>query len=498
MSTNVTKENLQEFATKLHAKNKTIFATKTDVGTPLVATTAAGMTDTTKIYVYTGSETGYTAGNWYYYNGSAWASGGVYNAEAIETDTTLSVSGMAADAKAVGDEFAKDLWGVPLAVREAIYTLLNSAAYATTGLTDEIAVVENWAEEVYSLSLSAATLSLNQDTPQLVVATVVPSTASVSWSSSDTDVATVNAGVVTGVSNGTCVITATAGSLSATCEVTVSGFATLSSISAVYTQSGTVYDTTPLNDLKTDLVVTATYSDSSTVTITSYSLSGTLTVGTSTITVTYQDKTTTFNVTVSLCLDDIAYGTLTYRDIFITNNIIALGDFETPMTIDSTWRHADSLWTYKSNAGSPVQSTEASSSPTHSLKCFGTGSTQIAYSNSTGTISAGSYLCCIAVKVDRYVAGNAGIQAGTPIQNYVERVTFGMQEVTDGFVPCVEILNVAADRLGMFTYIGTMSSANCDAYIDDVVITPVPSGLSKADALTLYGNYLDIIKGMAV
>ena len=33
-------------------------------GYPLTAATAADMTDTTKIYVYTGSETGYTFGDW--------------------------------------------------------------------------------------------------------------------------------------------------------------------------------------------------------------------------------------------------------------------------------------------------------------------------------------------------------------------------------------------------------------------------------------------------
>lgn len=75
----------------------------------------------------------------------------------------------------------------------------------------------------------------------------------------------------------------------------------LVSISAVYTQSGTVYDTDSVDDLKNDLVVTAHYSDSSSETIPSsaYTLSGSLTVGTSTITVTYEDKTTTFNVVVS-------------------------------------------------------------------------------------------------------------------------------------------------------------------------------------------------------
>ena len=75
--------------------------------------------------------------------------------------------------------------------------------------------------------------------------------------------------------------------------------ADLVSISAVYTQSGTVYDTDTLDSLKADLVVTATYDDSSTQIVTTYTLSGTLEAGTSTITVSYGGKTTTFNVTVS-------------------------------------------------------------------------------------------------------------------------------------------------------------------------------------------------------
>ena len=73
------------------------------VYSPLVAATAAAMTDTTKVYVYTGSETGYTSGHWYYYNGTAWADGGVYNSTAFNTDATLSHQGEAADAKATGD-----------------------------------------------------------------------------------------------------------------------------------------------------------------------------------------------------------------------------------------------------------------------------------------------------------------------------------------------------------------------------------------------------------
>lgn len=72
-------------------------------GSPLTAQTAAGMTDHTRVYVYTGSETGYTAGHWYYWDGTQWADGGIYNSVAVNTDTTLTLSGVAADAKATGD-----------------------------------------------------------------------------------------------------------------------------------------------------------------------------------------------------------------------------------------------------------------------------------------------------------------------------------------------------------------------------------------------------------
>ena len=230
-------------------------------------------------------------------------------------DSTLAISGAAADAKKVGDEIStvKDglntvkndiselIVGVPTTVRQAIKTLLESGAYADTGLTDEMAVVSSWASQVTAITLNQSSISISGATTSQLTATTTPSGGTVTWSSSNTSVATVSSnGLVTGVANGTAIITATSGDVSATCSVAVSGIATLSSISAVYTQSGTVYDTTPLDSLKTDLVVTATYSDSSSSTVpsTDYTLSGTLTVGTSAVTVSYGGKTTSFNVVV--------------------------------------------------------------------------------------------------------------------------------------------------------------------------------------------------------
>ena len=73
----------------------------------------------------------------------------------------------------------------------------------------------------------------------------------------------------------------------------------LASISCVYTQTKVVYVGDSLDSLKSDLVVTAHYTDSTTAVVTDYVLSGSLTKGTSTITVTYGGKTATFTVTVS-------------------------------------------------------------------------------------------------------------------------------------------------------------------------------------------------------
>ena len=107
-------------------------------GSPLVASTAAGMTDHTRVYVYTGSETGYTAGHWYYWNGSAWTDGGVYNSVAVNTDTTLSLTGVAADAKSVGDGLANlksDLNCVPIAKIDGGYIALNGSTADVTNPT---------------------------------------------------------------------------------------------------------------------------------------------------------------------------------------------------------------------------------------------------------------------------------------------------------------------------------------------------------------------------
>lgn len=63
-------------------------------GAPKAVSQVSSMTDKTKNYVYTGTESGYTPGNWYYWSGTAWTSGGTYQAAGIG-DKTVTASKLA-------------------------------------------------------------------------------------------------------------------------------------------------------------------------------------------------------------------------------------------------------------------------------------------------------------------------------------------------------------------------------------------------------------------
>lgn len=129
-----------------------------------VANTAAEMTDTSVIYVYTGSETGYTAGNYYFYDTSLtqWVSGGQYQSTVPSIDSTLTVQGAAADSAKVGQEISDlksqiaQLEAIPRSVKLAMDTLFQNVAMKDDAVySDEYAVFHAWASAVKLLSISA-------------------------------------------------------------------------------------------------------------------------------------------------------------------------------------------------------------------------------------------------------------------------------------------------------------------------------------------------------
>ena len=144
--------------------------------------------------------------------------------------------------------------------------------------------------------------------------------------------------------------------------------------------------------------------------------------------------------------NSIAVGTKTYKDIFVTGNLIPDGDFENGLA-----------WVDTIN-GAPVISTDACCSKAHSLKCFGTASANI---RTTVTVPAANVLVCMAkVRVDRYSAGYAGIQR--------DGVNYAVSAVTDGFVTAYGKATTLGQAVHYF--FGTFTSANADAYIDDAVV----------------------------
>lgn len=190
--------------------------------------------------------------------------------------------------------------GAPQEVREAIYTLLSKAAYTETGLTDELAIVQAWAAEPPSVTNNLTHVTNSNTATMLEQGASYTGTLTADTGYTLGSVTVTMGGVditATVYSSGTITIPSVTGDI----VITATAVVAVASLSAVYTQSGTVYDTYVLDTLKADLVVTATYSDSSTATIpsTDYTLSGTLEAGTSTITVSYGGKTATFNVTVT-------------------------------------------------------------------------------------------------------------------------------------------------------------------------------------------------------
>jgi hypothetical protein len=227
----------------------------------------------------------------------------------VVIDDTLSVAGAAADAKATGDAIdelksAIDDAGLTDEAKEALlacfanvawigddgqdyYDALEEALYNTTW-----AITNNLTNCTTSNEATAVTKGGAYSATITASAGYVMTGATVSITMGGNDI------TATAYSNGVISIPAVTGAL----VITISAAAkTVSSITAVYAPSGTVYDTDTLDSLKDDLVVTATYDDTSTEVIPAadYTLSGSMSHGTQTITVTFSGATTTFTVTIS-------------------------------------------------------------------------------------------------------------------------------------------------------------------------------------------------------
>ena len=178
----------------------------------------------------------------------------------------------------------------------------NKSATCSVTVTKNVVAVE-------SITLDKSSLELNEGETATLVATVKPDNATnktVTWSSSRTSVATVDAnGKVTAVAEGTATITAKAGDKTATCSVTVKKntvaveSVTLDKSSLELTEGETATLTATVKpDNATNKTVTWSSDKTSVATVDANGKVTAVAEGTATITAKAGDKTATCSVTV--------------------------------------------------------------------------------------------------------------------------------------------------------------------------------------------------------
>ena len=169
---------------------------------------------------------------------------------------------------------------------------------------------------VESITLNKAELNLEPGGTETLVATVAPENATdktVTWSTSNAEVATVAEGKVTAVKEGEATITAKAGEKSATCKVTVkNGVVAVESVSLNKTtlsltkgQSETLTATVK-PDNATDKAVTWSSGDATTASVSQSGLVTALKSGKVTITAKAGEKSATCEVTITTPVESVS------------------------------------------------------------------------------------------------------------------------------------------------------------------------------------------------
>lgn len=191
--------------------------------------------------------------------------------------------------------------GLSQTEKNLILTLFSKAAYAESDAESAYDALEAmWASSTKTITYNLSHVSSSNSTASIENGQSYTTTLTATGSYTLNTVTVTMGGVditSTAYSSGTVSIPSVTGNI----VITATAVLQAQSITATYTQSGTVYDTATLDSLKADLVVTANYSGGTSETVPSsdYTLSGTLTEGTSTITVSYAGLTDTFSVTVT-------------------------------------------------------------------------------------------------------------------------------------------------------------------------------------------------------
>ena len=177
--------------------------------------------------------------------------------------------------------------------------------------------------------------------------------------------------------------------------------------------------------------------------------------------------------TENLTLDTLAWENLTYRNIFIENNLAYVNGFN-EKTFDP----------FKQNTGKNEITDEAFYTAPYSLSVKGNTSQQL-----KGYFllpEESSYFVASKVNCARYVQGTLGV--------CLYSTSVGVKSVTEGFVTAADIITERKDA-GVF--LGSFHSADLDGYVDDPVVINMAifeTSPSLDEMKFLYETYVTIEK----
>ena len=252
--------------------------------------------------------------------------------------------------------------GKVTAVKEGTATITAKAGDQTA--TCKV-TVKNSFVEVTSITLDKTTLSLKVNQEETLTATVKPDDATdktVTWTSSNNDIATVKDGKVKGIKNGTATITAKAGNKTAKCTVVVAkGTIAVTSITldktslSLKVNQEETLTATVKPDNATDKTVTWTSSNTAVATVNDGKVKG-IKAGTAVITAKAGSKSAKCNVTVTADAAPVInlgsssatitgavsmnYGTVSFSIENVTGNVIP-----EVTSSDDSWLHIESIST---------------------------------------------------------------------------------------------------------------------------------------------------------
>ena len=259
----------------------------------------------------------------------------------VDIDATLTQSGQAADAKAVGDKVSaletahSNLAAQVGAIQPGLTSnektlllrLLGGAAYGSAEMKasyDALSALWEGGDApevvpVQSVTISQSTLTLAVGGTATLTATVLPANATdktVVWSVSPSGYATVSGGVVKATAAGSCTVTASCGGKSASCNVTVQ--ANVVAVQSVTLNKDTLTLTEGNSETLTATVLPANSTDRTVVWSVSPAGFATVTrgvvkataAGSCTVTASCGGKSASCNVTVEAAIKEVTVDTV--------------------------------------------------------------------------------------------------------------------------------------------------------------------------------------------